>query len=55
VAVLIDATVVRSVIVPAAMELLGERNWYLPRVLSWLPEMRTEGRAEPVPGVAEAS
>jgi RND superfamily putative drug exporter len=43
VAVLIDATIVRSVIVPAAMELLGDRNWYLPRVLNWLPEMRTEG------------
>jgi RND superfamily putative drug exporter len=43
VAVLIDATIVRSVIVPAAMELLGDRNWYLPSALSWLPEMRTEG------------
>ncbi len=43
VAVLIDATIVRSVIVPAAMELLGNRNWYLPSALKWLPEMRTEG------------
>jgi putative drug exporter of the RND superfamily len=36
-AVLIDATVVRGVLVPAAMALLGERCWYLPRWLSWLP------------------
>ncbi len=37
VAVLIDATIVRAVLLPAAMKLLGERNWYLPRKLSWLP------------------
>jgi RND superfamily putative drug exporter len=43
VAVMLDATIVRSVLVPAAMELLGERNWYLPPVLRWLPEVRTEG------------
>src|SRR5207245_4198509 len=43
VAVLVDATVVRSVLVPAAMQLLGKANWYLPSVLHWLPEMRTEG------------
>jgi hypothetical protein len=36
-AVLIDATVVRGVLVPAAMALLGERCWYLPRWLRWLP------------------
>jgi putative drug exporter of the RND superfamily len=40
VAVLLDATVVRGVLLPATMKLLGERNWYLPRFLSWLP--RTE-------------
>ena len=39
VAVLIDATVVRTIIVPAAMELLGEWNWYLPRWLEWLPNV----------------
>ena len=43
VAVLIDATVVRSIIVPASMELLGERNWYLPRWLEWLPDVAVEG------------
>jgi len=36
-AVLIDATVVRGILVPAAMALLGDRCWYLPRWLSWLP------------------
>jgi RND superfamily putative drug exporter len=36
-AILIDATVVRGVLMPAAMSLLGERNWYLPRRLAWLP------------------
>ena len=43
VAVLIDATVVRTIIVPAAMELLGDWNWYLPRWLSWLPNVSVEG------------
>jgi RND superfamily putative drug exporter len=48
VAVLIDATVVRTIIVPAAMELLGERNWYLPRWLRWIPNVSVEGhRHEP--------
>ncbi len=42
-AVLIDATIVRSVLVPAAMELLGKWNWYLPRWLEWLPQIRVEG------------
>jgi uncharacterized membrane protein YdfJ with MMPL/SSD domain len=41
-AVLIDATVVRGVLVPAAMSLLGERSWYLPRWLSWLPGRRVD-------------
>jgi RND superfamily putative drug exporter len=43
VAVLIDATVVRTIIVPATMELLGERNWYLPRWLRWIPDISVEG------------
>ena len=42
VALLLDATVIRSVLVPAAMELLGDRNWYLPRWLSWLPHYEVE-------------
>jgi putative drug exporter of the RND superfamily len=43
VAVLIDATIVRSVLVPATMKLLGDRNWYLPRWLQWLPDVKVEG------------
>jgi putative drug exporter of the RND superfamily len=48
VALLIDATVVRSVLVPATMKLLGKRNWYLPSWLTWLPDVHVEG-AEPPP------
>jgi uncharacterized membrane protein YdfJ with MMPL/SSD domain len=46
VAVLIDATVVRAVLVPATMKLLGEWNWYLPGWLAWLPSLDSEGRHE---------
>ena len=42
-AVLIDATLVRAVLLPATMKLLGDWNWYLPRWLSWLPRIRLEG------------
>ncbi len=44
-AVLIDATVVRGVLVPAALILLGERSWYLPRWLAWLPGEQAAGLA----------
>jgi RND superfamily putative drug exporter len=44
VAVFIDATLVRSVLVPASMKLLGDRNWYLPSWLQWLPNISVEGR-----------
>lgn len=43
VAVILDATIVRSVLVPASMRLLGRANWYLPSWLNWLPEYRAEG------------
>ncbi len=36
-AIAIDATLVRAVLLPATMKLLGERNWWLPRGLAWLP------------------
>ncbi|MGZ4398614.1 MAG: MMPL family transporter [Gaiellaceae bacterium] len=39
IAVLLDATVIRGVLLPAAMTILGERNWYLPRRLTWLPRL----------------
>ena len=47
VAVLIDATIIRSVLLPASMKLLGDWNWYLPRWLDWLPKVGSEeGRVE---------
>jgi putative drug exporter of the RND superfamily len=42
VSLLVDATIIRSVILPAAMKLLGRGNWYLPRWLAWLPELQVE-------------
>ena len=42
VAIFLDATLVRSVLVPATMEMLGARNWYLPPFLRWLPDLRVE-------------
>jgi RND superfamily putative drug exporter len=43
-AVLLDATIVRILLVPSAMSLLGTWNWYLPRWLEWLPDFSVEGR-----------
>ena len=54
VAVLIDATIVRSILVPALMALLGDWNWYLPRWLSWLPNFGFEGRPARTPMPAPA-
>jgi uncharacterized membrane protein YdfJ with MMPL/SSD domain len=48
VAVLLDATIVRAVLLPATMALLGDWNWYLPRWLEWLPRTRAEARPAPV-------
>src|SRR6476469_257832 len=42
VAILIDATIVRTVLMPAWMELLGDRSWYMPKFLRWLPDCRVE-------------
>ena len=50
VAVLIDATVIRSVLLPASMKMLGDRNWYLPSWLEWLPKLGSG--EEPQPGAA---
>jgi RND superfamily putative drug exporter len=47
VAVLIDATIVRAVLLPASMKLLGEWNWYLPRWLDWLPHLEHADSPEP--------
>jgi uncharacterized membrane protein YdfJ with MMPL/SSD domain len=43
VAVLIDATIIRGIMLPAAMKLLGDWNWYLPSWLEWLPHLGGEG------------
>jgi uncharacterized membrane protein YdfJ with MMPL/SSD domain len=47
-AILIDATIVRGVLLPATMKLLGKWNWYLPERLHWLPEIK-HGEPEPAP------
>src|SRR6266508_1551282 len=44
-ALLIDATIIRSVVLPAVMRLLGTWNWYLPRWLGWLPRLQVEGES----------
>jgi uncharacterized membrane protein YdfJ with MMPL/SSD domain len=46
VAILVDATIVRAVLLPAVMKLLGEANWYLPRGLNWLPRVAHEPARE---------
>ena len=46
VALFIDATIIRSVVVPATMKLLGRWNWYLPSWLAWLPDVHVEGHEE---------
>jgi MMPL family protein len=52
-AVLIDATIIR-VLLPAIMALLGERNWYFPKWLRWLPDLtHDEPAVGPAPGVRE--
>ena len=47
-AVLIDATLIRTVLVPATLKLCGNANWYLPRGLRWLPDFRVEGNLKPI-------
>jgi uncharacterized membrane protein YdfJ with MMPL/SSD domain len=51
-AVLIDTTIVRAVLLPATMKLLGDKNWYLPSWLSWLPKLEHE--AAPAPALVPA-
>ena len=46
-AILIDATIVRAVLLPATMKLLGDWNWYLPRWLEWLPRGGLESEQAP--------
>jgi uncharacterized membrane protein YdfJ with MMPL/SSD domain len=46
-AIVLDATIVRAVLLPATMKLLGERNWYLPKWLEWLPGHASDTTQEP--------
>ena len=48
-AILIDATLIRAVLLPATMKLLGDRNWYLPSWLEWLPRLEHEPAAPAAP------
>jgi RND superfamily putative drug exporter len=52
IAVLIDATIIRSILVPSTMKLLGDRNWYLPGWLEWLPKLNVEGHEDAAEVVA---
>ena len=54
IAVLLDATIIRAVLLPATMKLLGDWNWYLPRWLDWLPQVKHEGSPEATPEPAAA-
>jgi putative drug exporter of the RND superfamily len=47
VALLLDATVIRSIVLPCTLSLLGERSWYLPRWLNWLPRIEVESPRPP--------
>ena len=53
VALLLDATLIRSVLLPSAMRVLGDRNWYLPRWLGWLPQLQVERAATPQSATVE--
>jgi RND superfamily putative drug exporter len=54
-AILIDATLIRAILLPATMKLLGDWNWYLPKWLEWLPRLEHEKAPEaPVAPVAGA-
>jgi len=57
VAILIDATLVRAILLPATMKALGDWNWYLPRWLEWLPRIshaETEPHGESLPAGARS-
>jgi len=51
-AILLDATIIRMVMVPASMKLLGTWNWYLPPILDWLPDFRVEVQRDEAPAPA---
>jgi uncharacterized membrane protein YdfJ with MMPL/SSD domain len=49
VAILLDATIIRGVLLPASMKLLGDWNWYLPRWLEWIPDLAPESEGKSTP------
>lgn len=49
VAVFLDVTIVRTILVPASMKLLGSRNWYFPSWLEWIPNVSIEGTPDELP------
>jgi RND superfamily putative drug exporter len=53
-AVLIDATIIRGIMLPASMKLLGDWNWYLPSWLEWLPHIGGEGEPPAPPRAPRA-
>ena len=55
VAVLLDATIIRGVLLPATMKLLGDWNWYLPRALRWLPRLELERAPRVAANAVDAS
>ena len=55
VAVFMDATIVRTILVPSSMKLLGDLNWYLPSWLEWLPKVNVEGHEPPAESVTVAA
>ncbi len=55
VAVFVDATVIRSILLPAVMRLLGDWNWYLPRFLGWLPRVTIESGVDEPPAASHPS
>jgi RND superfamily putative drug exporter len=55
VALLVDATIIRCVLVPASMELLGTNNWYFPTWLNWVPDVNVEGHSPETPEPAVAT
>ena len=53
IAILLDATIVRSILVPSSMRLLGNINWYFPAFLHWLPDLRVDAEPEPDPAASD--
>jgi uncharacterized membrane protein YdfJ with MMPL/SSD domain len=51
-AVLLDATLIRGVLLPASMKLLGDRNWWLPRSVGWIPAIAPKGEVQAHPAKA---